>query len=138
MGPTLLSVRKFKDGKEKFDATLAALQGLPLGARPDLWQDYEKAKPDILAAAKSLAELKTRFPERANEMDAALKTVPANIAIGYLPLRYWRLSPLIRIKTIAGAVLLAFAGHAPLHAQSPSRPSGALPSLGDNSELAAA
>ena len=86
MGPTLLSVRKFKDGKEKFDATLAALQGLPLGARPDLWQDYEKAKPDILTTAKSLAELKTRFPERANEMDAALKTVPANIAIGSLPL----------------------------------------------------
>jgi len=48
------------------------------------------------------------------------------------------LFPLIRIKTIAGAVLLALAGHAPLQAQSPSRPSGALPSLGDNSELAAA
>ena len=32
MGPTLLSVRGFKDSKESFDATMAALQGLELGA----------------------------------------------------------------------------------------------------------
>jgi predicted Zn-dependent protease len=48
------------------------------------------------------------------------------------------LYPLIRIKTIALAALLAFASPALLHAQLVPRPSNALPSLGDNSELAAA
>ncbi len=49
---------------------------------------------------------------------------------------------LTRFKPLASpwvlAALLALASHAPGHAQSPFRPSGALPSLGDNSELAAA
>ena len=46
--------------------------------------------------------------------------------------------PLIRIKTIVLATLLAFASPAVLYAQLVPRPSGALPSLGDNSELPAA
>lgn len=45
---------------------------------------------------------------------------------------------LIRFKTIALAALLALASPAVLHAQLTPRPSSALPSLGDNSELAAA
>lgn len=85
-GPTLLSVREFVGSKESFDATMAALQGYPLGALPDLWQPYEKAKPQILAAAKPVADLKTRFPARANDIEAALKSAPANTPIGYIPL----------------------------------------------------
>ncbi len=47
--------------------------------------------------------------------------------------------PLTRIKTIALAALLVMcSSQVTLQAQSPSRPSGSLPSLGDNSELAAA
>ena len=50
--------------------------------------------------------------------------------------------PLTRFKPLASTwaftALLALASHMPAHAQSPFRPSGALPSLGDNSELAAA
>ncbi len=47
--------------------------------------------------------------------------------------------PLTRIKTIAFAVLLVMSSsQVSLQAQSSSRPSGSLPSLGDNSELAAA
>ena len=42
------------------------------------------------------------------------------------------------IKPIALAAMLALTSPALLHAQSPNRPSSALPSLGDNSELAAA
>ena len=86
MGPTLLSVREFTGSKESFDATMAALQGFPVGARPDLWQSYEKAKPQIIATAKPLAELKTRFPARASDIVAALKSVPANTPVGYIPL----------------------------------------------------
>jgi len=85
-GPTLLSIRPFKDSQESFDATMAALQGLSLGARPDLWQSYEQAKPQIIAAAKPVAELRKRFPARAGEIDNALKSAPANAPAGYLPL----------------------------------------------------
>jgi len=72
-GPTLLAVRPFRDGSEKFDATLLALKGLPLGARPDLWQRYDAARPAVLKAAKPLADLKTRFPARAAEVDQVLQ-----------------------------------------------------------------
>lgn len=85
-GPTLLSIRDFKDSKESFDATLAALQGTSLGARPDLWQGYELAKPQIIAAAKPVAELKKRFPARASQIDRALKSAPSDAPVGYIPL----------------------------------------------------
>ena len=86
-GPTLLSVREFKDSKENFDATMAALQGLQLGARPDLWQSYEKAKPQVLARAKPLAELKARFPANKKEIDNALRQAGnLPIAVGYVPM----------------------------------------------------
>jgi hypothetical protein len=35
-GPTLLSLRPFRDANEKMEATMAALEGLSLSARPDL------------------------------------------------------------------------------------------------------
>ena len=89
-GPTLLSVREFKDSKESFEGTMAALQGASLGARPDFWQSYEKAKPQILARVRPLAELKTRFPARTGEIDRALKSAAASnrslTSIGYIPL----------------------------------------------------
>ena len=65
---------------------MAALQGLELGARPDFWQSYEKAKTQIIAEAKPVADLKTRFPARAIEIDAVVITAPANTPIGYIPL----------------------------------------------------
>ena len=86
MGPTLLSVRGFKDSKESFDATMAALQGLELGARPDFWQSYEKARTQIIAKAKPVADLKIRFPARAIDIDTALAAAPANMPVGYIPL----------------------------------------------------
>jgi hypothetical protein len=72
-GPTLLAVRPFKDEAEKFDATMVALKGVALGARPDLWVPYEDAQPAVLKAAKPMQDLKTRFPQRAAEIDAVLK-----------------------------------------------------------------
>lgn len=72
-GPTLLAVRPFRDEKEKFDATLVALQGIALGARPDLWQRYDGARAAVLKAARPVSELRARFPERAGEIDALLK-----------------------------------------------------------------
>jgi hypothetical protein len=86
-GPTLLSLRPFKDANEKMDATMAALGGLSLSARPDLWQTYGAAKSDIWQAAKPVSELKARFAMRAAEIDAAIaKTGRKPEALVYLPL----------------------------------------------------
>jgi hypothetical protein len=86
-GPTLLSVRDFKDSNESFEATMAALQGAALGARPDFWQPYEKAKPQVLARAKPLAELKARFPANKKEIDSALQAAGrVSVGVGYIPM----------------------------------------------------
>ncbi len=107
-GPTLLSVRPFKDGKENFDATVAALQGVDLGARPDLWQSYATATAQVVSTAKPLDELKTRFPSRANDIDKALQSVPKSVSVGYVPLvgrnTFWTV--FINMKT---AEVLAYA-----------------------------
>jgi hypothetical protein len=89
-GPTLLSLRDFKDAKERSDATIMALGGVPLGARPSLWQPYAKAKSQVLAGARPLENLKTRFPDRVAEIDGALKAASREgdtmKAVGYLPM----------------------------------------------------
>ncbi len=86
-GPTQLSLRPFNDDQEKFDATLAALQGLPLASRPDLWQPYANAVPDILKAAKPVLELKTRFMDQSDAIDRLLQVEGRNSeSMLYLPL----------------------------------------------------
>jgi hypothetical protein len=72
MGPTSLSLRPFRDSKEMMDATMAAMQGADLAARPDLWQTYEKGVPEILKEAKPVVELKTRFAAQAAAIDEVL------------------------------------------------------------------
>ena len=71
-GPTPLSVRPFRSRQESSDATLAALQGIALGARPDLWEPYAAGRARILEAAKPAEQLKSRFASKAAEIDAAL------------------------------------------------------------------
>jgi hypothetical protein len=86
-GPTLLSLRPFKDGKEKMEATMAALNGLSLSARPDLWQPYASAKGEIWQTAKPVADLKARFASQAAAIDAAVARsgrTPEELA--YLPM----------------------------------------------------
>lgn len=86
-GPTLLAVRPFTSEQEKLDATIAALQGLSLSARPDLWQGYEDARPAVLAAARPVTDLLKRFPAQAAEVDKVLRE--ANLAreqAVYLPM----------------------------------------------------
>lgn len=72
-GPTLLSVRAFKDSNESAEATMAALQGVNIGSRPDLWQSYATGVADVLKVAKPVTELKVRFPDKAAEMDRLLQ-----------------------------------------------------------------
>ncbi|HBH38419.1 MAG TPA: pilus assembly protein [Curvibacter sp.] len=85
-GPTLLAVRSFRNADEEASATLAALQGLHLSARPDLWESYEQARSRVLAAAKPAAELKRRFPQQAVEMDVVIeRSGRPESALKYLP-----------------------------------------------------
>lgn len=86
-GPTLLAVRPFRSAQESMELTLAALQGLPLSARPDLWQPYEAKRADVLKAAKPAAQLRARFPEHAAKIDEALrKAGRADAGTAYLPM----------------------------------------------------
>jgi hypothetical protein len=71
-GPTLLSLRPFNDNKEMMDATMAAMQGMELAARPDLWQTYEKSVSSILKEAKPVEALKIRLVSKGNDIDAVL------------------------------------------------------------------
>ena len=71
-GPTLLGLRPFKDMKEEGDATLAALQGVSLGFRPDLWQSYDASRTEVIRVAKPVEQLKNRFPDQAYRIDALL------------------------------------------------------------------
>jgi hypothetical protein len=86
-GPKLLSLRAFKDGTEQGDLTIAALAGLQLAARPELWQDYAKASADVVAIGKPLAQLKTRFVAQSAAIDAAISQTgrPEN-ALKFVPL----------------------------------------------------
>lgn len=87
LGPTLLSVRPFRDRKEETDATLVAMQGIHLSARPDLWQQYGPAREDILRAAKPVGQLKGRFAAHAAAIDAVLQRVGrVSQTTAYLPL----------------------------------------------------
>jgi hypothetical protein len=71
-GPILLSLRPFKDENEKMAATMAAIQGIDLSSRPDLWQPYASAKSQILQAAKPVTRLKERFGSQASAIDAVI------------------------------------------------------------------
>jgi hypothetical protein len=72
-GPTLLSLRPFKDSKEKADATFDDIAGLKLPTRPDLWQTYEKARAEIQKEAKPVSELIGRFPKEADGIRSAAR-----------------------------------------------------------------
>ena len=71
-GPTLLALRPFKDNSEQTTATIAALYGTHLSVRPELWMDYDKAKPEILKAAKPVAALMAAQPAFAAPLQKAL------------------------------------------------------------------
>lgn len=86
-GPTLLSLRPFHNEQERLDATMAALQGMALAGRVDLWQPYADARETVLNASKPLLELKQRFPDIVSRADDVLKRADRSWERGaYLPL----------------------------------------------------
>lgn len=87
-GPSLLGLRPFKDGQEKMEATMAALQGISLSSRPDLWQTYDASRADVVRVAKPVGQLRQRFPEQVAVIEAALagQSAAAVDAARYVPL----------------------------------------------------
>ena len=86
-GPTVLALRPFRSEQERVDTTVAALQGVQLAARPDLWQPYPEARERVLKAARPVTELQSRFPQHATAIDAALRQAGRPAAgTAYLPL----------------------------------------------------
>ena len=86
-GPTLLALRDFKSNQEQTDATLAALGGLDLGARPDLWEPYLLAVPKILKVAKPVSDLSQRFPNQAEHINAVARSAGRDAqSLRYLPM----------------------------------------------------
>ena len=71
-GPSVKAVRKFRSAEEHYEVTMAALQGRHLGARPDMWQPYPQARMRVLLVAKPASQLKERFPEQTDLIDAAI------------------------------------------------------------------
>lgn len=85
LGPTTLALRPFRDEAERTEATMLALRGLPLSARPDLWQPYEDARARVLEVARPVTELKTRRPAAASSIDSAVAPRRAE-QLAYVPM----------------------------------------------------
>lgn len=87
-GPTPIALRDFKSPAQKMEYTLAALGGVHLGARSDLWQSYDAGRAQVVQAARPLADLKRRFPRDAAAIDAAVAASPVGdpARVRYLPL----------------------------------------------------
>ncbi len=86
-GPTLLSVRDFKGVEEKNNVLFAELSGNPLGARPDFWQPYATALPEVVIKAQPADALKKRLPDQARAIDRVLSDAGRKAeSTAYLPM----------------------------------------------------
>lgn len=93
-GPVPIALRDFHDAQEQLDATLVALNGLQLGARPDLWIPYDQARPSVRAQSRPLAVLRMHFPKQAAQIDALVQQIGRPItSLAYVPMvgrkTYW-------------------------------------------------
>jgi hypothetical protein len=105
-GPTLLSLRPFRSAREGADATLAALQGVQLASRPDLWQPYDAGRQQVIAASSPIAKLQSRMPDRAGEIAQAVHDLGRDLAsVGYLPLVSRGPAWTVLIDRVNGSVL---------------------------------
>lgn len=85
-GPKLLGLRKFKDARESAEFTLAALGGISLSSRPELWQSYELSKMEVINIARPIDQLKNRYPEKASMIEVAIVKEKKSIKeLGYVP-----------------------------------------------------
>ncbi|MCG8989099.1 pilus assembly protein [Delftia acidovorans] len=85
-GPALISLRPLQ-GADALDSTMLALNGIPQSAQPNLWQEYSQEKPQILREAKSIEQLKDKFPGKIELINKKIQqTGLSSEKILYLPL----------------------------------------------------
>lgn len=98
-GPTLIALRPFTSAQESAEMTMEALGGIQLAARPELWGPYATERQEVLQAAKPVAALVKKFPQRAAEIEAAVRKTgkPADQVL---------FLPLLARKELAWTVLL--------------------------------
>lgn len=84
--PQYLSLRALEPA-EQLELTIAALEGIPLAARSQLWRPYEDAKKEIIDKSGFLSDLKTNHPEKERIIDELVwkSKVPEN-RLRYLPI----------------------------------------------------
>lgn len=86
-GPTLLGLRAFASAEEQLEMTMAALGGVALSARPELWRAYGEVRSDVLARARPLEQLMQRYPQHRPLIEQAAARVDRSVAdLLYLPL----------------------------------------------------
>lgn len=84
-GPTLLSLRALT-ADEQMAFTLAALGGVPVAAQPTLWRPYDDAKIKVLSMARSIQDLRKRFPERNSDINQVIEGIGSGeSSLVYMP-----------------------------------------------------
>lgn len=73
-GPTFLSLRPMR-AEESVDMTMAAVAGVPLSARPELWQDYDLGRQAILDVARPLSQLIERLPRHQAQIEQGVQAL---------------------------------------------------------------
>lgn len=102
-GPGWVAVRPLSNSAEHMEATMAALQGMHLAFRPDLWMPYEQASEVMRQEAKPLSELMERQPQLRQPLLQAIESQGVSAAeVVYLPLlgrtAFW--TALLHAKTL--------------------------------------
>lgn len=84
-GPTFISLRPVRE-QDKLEFTMAALSGVPVAARPELWRPYADAREEILQIARPATELLVRFPTQGAQIRESIQRAGTGVEeIVYLP-----------------------------------------------------
>jgi hypothetical protein len=72
-GPVLVGIRPPKDNQEMLQSIDLSLAGLEPSLRPGWWQTYAESVPEVLKAARPLADLRVGRPESTDRIDKAIR-----------------------------------------------------------------
>lgn len=89
IGP-ILAVASLPEGQDEFQRLLeeTVFEGKPdIERRPEFWSPYANRSDDVIARARSLAELLERYPETRTEISKLTESLDAEIDdLAYIPL----------------------------------------------------
>jgi hypothetical protein len=86
-GPTLIAARKSVRNEEMVRSLDLSLQGVDLAMQPDRWVSYAQSTADVLKAAKPARLLLEKYPQWADQVNAAQQKHGVSLeSIRFLPL----------------------------------------------------